>query len=710
MAAARKECIAARRRYTRARKKGRAFPEILAQRWDEYKSARRALKLEINKSKKREWDKLCEEVERDVWGKPYKIVTKRLGKAKAAVPAEMIENIVEHLFPRRPLAKRSQIAVRDYPHTTREEVRAAGSRLAAGKAPGPDGVPPEVVKLLAKECPDCIARVVDTIWESGHFPLTWKRANLVLIPKPGKCLQKPQAYRPICLLDGLAKLVEMIIHKRLADEVDKTRALSDNQYGFRKGRSTVEAVQKVLGTAKGLLKTPAAAREYCLLILLDVKNAFNSADWEMILKALEEKQISPYLRRVLGSYLADRQIVARGKPYALSAGVPQGSILGPILWNLAYNGVLNIRHLPPGTQALAYADDLVILVTAMTPGILERTANDALQAVSQWMSEHKLELAPDKTEAMLLGLKRCKQLNIRLGQHPVKISAHCRYLGVHLDRGLTGRAHTEKVTVKASKVINQILRIMPRLRGASEQKRRLLCSVADAIVTYAAPCWAEEALKYKANRNTLKKCQRRLAIGITRAYRTIPTEAALVLASYLPWDLRLEELLVKKADPTLTRSEIRRRSIAKWQEQWSEAAEEAPGARVRKLLPDITPWVNRTHGRITYYLTQVITGHGNFQTYLHRFKIAPSSTCMHCTAGEEDDVEHTLFKCQAYENIRSLNSWVTEGISMEKVISRMLKSQACWDEALAFITEVMSTKEQLERLRRSRLTAEQVKP
>lgn len=109
----------------------------------------------------------------------------------------------------------------------------------------------------------------------------------------------------------------------------------------------------------------------------------------------------------------------------MTAGVPQGSVLGPTLWNVAYDGVLRL-NLPAGAETIAYADDLALMVFAKTPEEVEEVTNDALDEISSWMSRHSLRLAPEKNEAVVLIKRREARLpNIRLDGHIIEFHDRC---------------------------------------------------------------------------------------------------------------------------------------------------------------------------------------------------------------------------------------------------------------------------------------------
>ncbi|GBO99419.1 Retrovirus-related Pol polyprotein from type-1 retrotransposable element R1 [Eumeta japonica] len=140
--------------------------------------------------------------------------------------------------------------------------------------------------------------------------------------------EEPSSYRPLCMLDTAGKIFERIIHQRIDAVVDPL--LADNQYGFRKGRSTLDAISLVVNTAKEAIagtRWKGGAKKYCLVAALDIRNAFNSANWDCIMQALDEKNVPAYLRRLVVSYFTDRVLkydTKNGpKEYDVTGGVPQ---------------------------------------------------------------------------------------------------------------------------------------------------------------------------------------------------------------------------------------------------------------------------------------------------------------------------------------------------------------------------------------------------
>lgn len=216
----------------------------------------------------------------------------------------------------------------------------------------------------------------------------------------------------------MGKLFEIILNERIKKDLEEKDILSNNQYGLSK-------------------RGDCRNRRMCILTTLDIKNAFNSANWIRVIRALEKKGISQPMIRIMKAYLSDREIKGEKFDRNMSAGVPQGSILGPTLWNILYDDVLRLE-VQEGVTLIAYADDLAIISLARNEEEMEFKLNFTLEEINKWMKENKLHVAPDKSQAIVIGgRKKYGQVNIILGGENINIENKLKYLGVVIDNKLS---------------------------------------------------------------------------------------------------------------------------------------------------------------------------------------------------------------------------------------------------------------------------------
>ena len=194
-----------------------------------------------------------------------------------------------------------------------------------------------------------------------------------------------------------------------AAETGSPYGLSLRQYGFRKGRSTINAIADEVDIAKKAKRENLKRKGFCALILLDVRNPFNSISWELIMKALEKREIPKYLMKLLESYLNGRKVVYDTedgpKESRVTAGVPQGLVLGSFMWNVTYDDFLEIK-VQEGVILVGFADDVTAVISVETVGELEIKSNDSLNRANLWMQDNGLKLAVLKTEAFLITDRR----------------------------------------------------------------------------------------------------------------------------------------------------------------------------------------------------------------------------------------------------------------------------------------------------------------
>lgn len=212
----RKACLKARRLYTRKRKKAGEPGSIIER--ENFRLQRKELTEKILEAKDRNWSELCAQVDGDPWGIPYRIVMKKLARRKPLPGLEIpgrLELIVDTLFPHRPVTERTinTVCSDEFQKTrfTEADLKAAARNLPNGKAPGPDGIPNEVLRMAVKMHPTYFAALFNCCIRYAYFPAEWKTARLVLIHKPGRPTDDPSAYRPLCMLDTTGKLFEKLI-------------------------------------------------------------------------------------------------------------------------------------------------------------------------------------------------------------------------------------------------------------------------------------------------------------------------------------------------------------------------------------------------------------------------------------------------------------------------------------------------------------------
>ncbi|CAK1585622.1 unnamed protein product [Parnassius mnemosyne] len=269
----REACVAARHLYARHRRLRIRPPNaaaIEAELYEGYRAAKTALREAIMRARDRAREEMLETLDRDPWGRPYKMVRDKLRTwappLTQSLRPQLVEDVVSALFPARgehpppPMAPPPAVPEADHqddddgiPEGTGVDLRVAVRRLKArNTAPGPDGLPGKAWVLASEALGPRLEGLLSACLERGQFPLRWTTGKLVLIRKPGRPADSPSAYRPVVLLDEVGKFFERVIANRLAEHLAGTGPdLAEHQFGFRKRRSTVDAIMRVRALTTG---------------------------------------------------------------------------------------------------------------------------------------------------------------------------------------------------------------------------------------------------------------------------------------------------------------------------------------------------------------------------------------------------------------------------------------------------------------------------
>lgn len=349
-------------------------------------------------------------------------------------------------------------------------------------------------------------------------------------------------------------------------------------------------------------------------------------------------------------------------------GVPQGSVLGPTLWNIGFNSVVE-SDFPGKAEVFAYADDLLIVTEETTLERVINAANLNIAIIANNINEIELQIEPTKTEAVIFYNTKLKEEKfVNIGNVKLKIRKEMKYLGVILDEKLTFIPHVKYICSKAEKFLGKLQGLIRNTTGPPQHKRRLYMSVINSILLYAAPVWATEINRVKERRKIFNNINRLTAMRTIRAYRTISMDAAMILAGTPPTDimaLRYLEIYketekLKSKGQTITaktkieiKNGIKDRTLILWKKRLKREDNDG-GRRIRTaMIPTLDEWIEREEGELSFEMSQMITGHGVFKHYLWRMGKENNPECRYCGAAHQDNI-HVLTNCPKWSDERML--------------------------------------------------------
>jgi hypothetical protein len=226
---------------------------------------------------------------------------------------------------------------------------------------------------------------------------------------------------------------------------------------------------------------------------LDIRNAFNTIGCTEVMSALNAMDVPAYILRIFQDYFQGRTAETQAEndrvEVHVTCGVPQGSVVGPLLWNIAYDRVLRLQF-PADVELLGFADDTMVIASGRSITELEMKTHEVLGLVSEEISRLGLSLAVNKTEAVLFTNKyKYVNPNITLNGQTLEMKQQIKYLGMVIDRRLLFKAHICEVSAKAEKTTNQLRCLMPNIGGPKQLRRRLYVAVTQSVL-YGASSWA----------------------------------------------------------------------------------------------------------------------------------------------------------------------------------------------------------------------------
>jgi ribonuclease HI len=440
----------------------------------------------LAKAKKRGWKGFCESLSPRT---PPSVIWRNIKKFRGsfkqdtsppADPSVWLTNFIDRLAPPT-VPEEACISAAPFPLTSNplgEPFSFAELSLVLDglrdSTPGEDGIPYCFLSKLNASSQGHLLDILNHVFDTGAVPDEWKTQIIIPILKPSKDPEDASSYRPIALSATMGKILEHLVKNRLEWFVENRGILADSQFGFRKGRSTMDSVS-ILTTD---VRLAFSKNEHLLGCFLDISAAYDNVllpvlRAKMLHLSIPVKIVNIVARLFMGRCIKVRSGSTYSSPRTLWQGLPQGSVLSPLLYNI-YTHDLE-QSVSSFCNVLQYADDLVLYTSEQSIDKAANNINSALSYLKHWLDEHGLTLSPSKSCTVTFTRKRSiPRSNVLYGREIIPSRESVKFLGVILDGRMSGVSHLNYIIGKCEKGINILRALSGVWWGAHPYCQKLL--------------------------------------------------------------------------------------------------------------------------------------------------------------------------------------------------------------------------------------------
>ena len=343
------------------------------------------------------------------------------------------------------------------------EMKTLLQRIDTNTSTGVDGIPARILKSMANPLAEPLTRIINASIEQRVFPEVWKKANVKPIYKKKGNRQDPNNYRPISILPVISRVFEKAMATQLYNYCEKNRVIPVEQFGFRKNSNCETALISAADSWKEAIDSGNMAAA----LLVDMSKAFDSVSHHKLILSLGEISCSLECIQWFASYLENRQqrvtqgtTCTRWMPAA--RGVPQGSCLSPLLFNIY------VKDLPSATSSncCQFADDVTESEQDNDISRLKTKLELSYSNLSKFCNHKDLKINPDKTQLIIFKNSRKvlpPDFSIIIEDIKVQPQQTVKLLGIVLDQHLTFRQHIDEVVTKCHGLLGALRRAAPCL-------------------------------------------------------------------------------------------------------------------------------------------------------------------------------------------------------------------------------------------------------
>ena len=347
-----------------------------------------------------------------------------------------------------------------------------------------------MLKIAAPTICDSLCDLFNYSLESPQVPSEWKNARITPVPKRSNSTSAAD-FRPISILPVVAKVFESLVHKQVASFLDDFSLLHEAQSGFRSNHSTQDVLLKVVEDWRNSIE----ADQIVASVFIDLRRAFDSVDHTLLLQKLHLYGFRGASLAWFKSYLDNRRqcVYYDGQTsdnVHMSMGVPQGSILGPLLFCVFVNDLPSVLN---KCKMMLYADDTIVYFGDRSKDKVEEILTNELDMVARWVLQNGLSMNLEKTQFTGMARRResgeANQLNIMVNGKPLVKSDVVKYLGVYVDSNLKWDKHISFVRQKCYSILSFLGKACKSLPTCL--RKQLYQSLVLPHLDYCSVVWTE---------------------------------------------------------------------------------------------------------------------------------------------------------------------------------------------------------------------------
>ena len=411
-------------------------------------------------------------------------------------------------------------------------------------SPGLDNITVAMLNHLSKDSLSILLESLNNLWNQELLPESWSVEVKLPILKPGKDPLYPENYRPISLTSCICKLFERIVNQRLMWFLEKNNILAPQQSGFRKNKSTMDALSQLTS----YIQQSFREKKHTTAVFFDMEKAYDTVWRDEILNSLHNMGLRGKLPTFISNFLSNRKFCVRvgathSDFFTQEEGLPQGSVLSVTCFAVAINDI--VEQVTPGVKCSLYVDDFTIYISARNETRSNRAIQQSINKLSAWTKTKGLSISTEKTVVIKFEQrKKGSEPELQLNNNVIRVAESTKYLGLVLDKRLTWKDHVEYLRKSCTPALN-LLRHLSHLSWGADRKtlKYLNTALIQSKLDYGAHIYGATNSKTLQRLNPIQNASLRACTG---AFRSSPAVSLCAEAGVLPLEFSRDVISLKQ--------------------------------------------------------------------------------------------------------------------------------------------------------------------